>query len=125
MARVRANKIDVAIKKILDEYGEEVNAHIKEATHKIALAGARELRATAKTTFDGTGKYAKGWRTWSEASKYTQKETIYNKSLPGLPHLLEHGHAKRGGGRVQGRAHIKPVEEKLINDFETQIMKGL
>ena len=42
-------------------------------------------------------------------------------TVPGLPHLLEYGHAKRGGGRVPGRAHIKPVEDKITKDFERKV----
>ena len=50
--------------------------------------------------------------------------TLYSK-VPGLPHLLENGHAKRGGGRVPGKTHIAPVEQELIKQFEEQIEKAV
>ncbi len=42
-----------------------------------------------------------------------------------LAHLLEFGHAKRGGGRVPGKAHIAPAEEKGIRELEQEIQKAL
>ena len=69
-----------------------------------------------------TGKYKKSWKnkTTSENAN-TIQVTVYS-SVPGLPHLLEHGHAKRGGGRVSAIPHIAPAEEaaeeKLLKDIE-------
>ena len=40
-------------------------------------------------------------------------------------HLLEHGHAKRGGGRVATRPQIVAAEEKGIRDLEDRINEGL
>ena len=47
--------------------------------------------------------------------------TIYNAKLPGLAHLLEHGHAKVNGGRTAPRVHIAPVEKKLIEEYERNV----
>ena len=74
---------------------------------------------------DGTGKYAEGWTSRVETDRLSATGTIYTGKLPGLPHLLEHGHAKRGGGRVPGRVHIAPVEKILESAFMRAIQTKL
>ena len=72
------------------------------------------------------GGYQKGWATKKTSEKSGQVSiTVYNRKKPGLTHLLEKGHAKRGGGRVSGKPHIAPAEEYAASELEASIKRGL
>lgn len=122
-----AKRVDLAAElgKILTEYGDEIADNVKDATRQAAKAGVKTVKANAQNDFGGTGKYARGWTSQVEENQYSAQGIIYNKAAPGLPHLLENGHAMRNGGRVPGRAHIKPVEEELVKSFEMMIREAI
>ena len=100
-------------------YTEEVGEAIEEAVKETAQALAADLRETSPKD---TGEYAKGWTAKKEGPG---RYVVYNKKKPQLTHLLEHGHAKRGGGRVEGRPHIKPAEERHAPQLERKIAQIL
>lgn len=126
MARtVPLERLGVEIEKILEEYSDEVTEDIKDTVEKVTKAGARTVNQNARSSMDGTGRYARGWRGQVEKTRFTAEGVIYNASLPGLPHLLENGHAKRGGGRTRAIVHIKPVEEKLAKEFEQKVRAAI
>ncbi len=110
-----AGEIVLAVK----TYTEEVGAAIEEAVKETAQALAADLHETSPKD---TGEYAKGWTARKEGPG---KYVVYNKKKPQLTHLLEHGHAKRGGGRVEGRPHIKPAEERHAPQLERKIVQIL
>ena len=68
------------------------------------------------------GEYAKGWTHRKEAPGSYR---VYNKKKPQLTHLLEHGHAKAGGGRVEGIPNIKPAQDRYVPEFEKKVQQIL
>lgn len=120
--KIPIDQLQSELHKILEEYGEDVANGTREAVAKIARKGAQAVRSNSSGSFGGSGKYAGGWTYQSEYRRLGSVATIYNKT-PGLPHLLENGHAKRGGGRVSGRTHIAPVETEIITEYERAIQE--
>ncbi len=117
-----------AIQGTLNDYADWCGDMLSSVIDEIAVDGAKALRKTSKEAFpNGTGDYAKSWTVEKGAKKHRQikaSATIYS-TMPGLPHLLENGHAKRGGGRVEGRAHIAPVEAELINAYKKAVERNI
>lgn len=125
MAKTAIDKFEDAIGKIIEEYGDNVRENLDEITAQVGKAGVSLMRTQSKQTFPkGTGYYAKGWRYEVTESRLGNSVTIYNVHA-GLPHLLENGHAKRGGGRVPGRTHIETVETELIDQYTREVTDKL
>lgn len=108
---------------MLEAYTDEVTEAVKAECETVADECLKEIRAASPVD---TGKYKKGWRKKVEyEDKGDIRIRVYNAKYPGLTHLLENGHAKVGGGRVDARVHIKPAEEhaaeKLLHKVKVQI----
>lgn len=101
----------------LDDLANEITAAVKEYTDDVTAGIEKEVNATSKRVAKGissispkkSGVYAKGWTLKKESTHGSTKNIVYNKNKPSITHLLENGHAKRGGGRVAGKPHIRPV----------------
>ncbi|OYD06061.1 HK97 gp10 family phage protein, partial [Paludifilum halophilum] len=108
MAKI--NGLSREITKALETYTEEVTEGLEEAKETVAKSAAKKLKQRSPKD---TGDYARGWR----AKKVGNGWVVHNATNYQLTHLLEHGHAKRGGGRVAGIPHIGPVEEEAIQEY--------
>lgn len=124
MAKTTVDTLAADVMKILDDYEADVTKLTKEEAKKVGQKGVQSLRSSSGV-FGGTGKYASGWRSTVEENRFSAKATLHNARLPGLPHLLENGHAKRGGGRVHGTVHIEPVERELDRIFTQELEAAL
>lgn len=118
-----ADKLAESISKILAEYEDTVVKDTGELAKQFAKKGAQAVRGNASG--QGWNDYAKGWTSQYEEGRLSSQGVIYQKDAPGLPHLLENGHAKRGGGRTRAFPHIAPVEEKIVEEFEKAVIKAL
>ena len=65
-------------------------------------------------------RYGKYRRSWKKKKLANGSFVVFN-AVASLTHILENGHISRNGGRVAGIVHIKPAEEKAIQNFEKRI----
>lgn len=107
---IKAEALTAAVNDILKEYGDDAKEIIEETITDVAREAAKNVKTNA-TGFNGTGKYAKGWKSKIEKKRATVNAVVYNASLPGLAHLLEFGHAKQNGGRTAAYPHIAAVND--------------
>lgn len=110
------NQLENEILTQLRRYSAEIDEGILEAAKDTSKELIVDLKAS--TAFkDRTGSYDKGWRLKKKGKTYI----VHNKTDYQKTHLLEKGHAKRGGGRVEAKIHIAPAEDKAINTFLDRI----
>ena len=120
---VSVDEMADAINELLEEYADLATDGMKSAVQKSAKFVKEEISANAPKQ---TGAYAKSW-----TSKKTQEDstsvqyTVHSKNRYQLAHLLENGHALRGGGRTKAYPHIAPVEEAGQTYLENLIEEAL
>ena len=107
----------------LEKYKDLAAEDMKDAIVDAGKSVREQIKNTAPKK---TGKYAKSWRDKKTKETADSLEvTVHSPSRYRIAHLLENGHAKRGGGRVRAIPHIKPAEEageaKLVADIERKL----
>lgn len=125
MAGIPVSGLADAIVQELAAYRQEVTDGLKQEVKAAAKECREDIRQNSPVL---TGRYRKGWQ---DKVAYEGDEDIRvivrNRTDYQLTHLLEHGHAKAGGGRVEGRPHIGPAErraeEKLMKRVKV-VVKG-
>lgn len=123
MSKTGVDNLSNRIIKELKTYADTTSEKVKEAVKNVSITVKEDIENTAPKH---TGKYAKSW------AVKTVKETenaltlvVHSKNKYQLTHLLEYGHAKRGGGRVEARAHIAEAESKAVRSFEKEIEEAV
>lgn len=96
----------------LNEIFGDVRSVACEDLHESVKDGSEEAKRAWR---DGapvrTGEYSRSIRYRVEGTEEKPESHVYS-TKPGLPHLLEKGHATIGGGRVPGRPHVAPAAER-------------
>ena len=112
-----------AIQRELSDYLESTTDNVKAAVKKAADVVKNDISASAPVK---SGRYAKSWRTKPTKETASALEvTVYSPTRYMLAHLLEHGHAKRGGGRVAAKPHIAAAEQHGIEELDKEIEEVL
>ena len=121
--RVSVDQMADVIMDGLLEYAELATDVMKDCVKKAGNTVKKETQAGAPVR---TGKYKKSWAVKRQReTSSTLEVVVHSRNRYQLTHLLEKGHAKRGGGRVRAIPHIAPAEEKGIRELEEGIKRGL
>lgn len=123
MSKVKIDSLSSEVMKELEKYADVTTENVKKAVQKAGKTVRDEISANAPSD---TGKYGKSWtvKTVRETSSSLEL-VVHSKNKYQLTHLLEFGHAKRGGGRVSARPHIATAEEKAVKVFEEEIKEAI
>ncbi len=107
----------------LEEYASLTADVMKKEIQETGKAVKQQVSQTAPKK---TGRYAKSWavKKMKETSNSIEV-TVHSRNRYMLTHLLENGHAKRGGGRVRAIPHIAPAEEMGVRMLEERIARAL
>jgi hypothetical protein len=111
-----------AITDAVREYTEDVSAGIEREVDETAKEVLDEVRRNHPYK-DRTGEYTKGFKITNRDQPGRTRRVVWNKKHYRRVHLLEFGHAKRGGGRVPAYPHLRPAYEKHATKLPERIKR--
>ena len=127
MQKINSNRYTFAddVKKLIREFNGETVQALTKVIPEVAKEAVQKLKESSPKD---TGEYAKHWTYKVNQGRLTSGAVIYGIAPTyRVAHLLENGHAKRGGGRTEPIVHIKPIEDwatdEVINRFIDEVEK--
>ena len=121
--RCKVDQMAHVIMEGLQEYADLATEDMKAAVKKAGNKAKSDVQAGAPVR---TGKYKKSWAVKTTKENANAMEvTVHSKNRYQLAHLLEFGHAKRGGGRTRAFPHIVSAEEAAAELLEREVEAAL
>lgn len=122
---IKAADLAKRVGQILEQYQTTTELSLKEAVDEASNEIKKDLRQTSPKR---TGAYARSWDRTSNTIRKGARgyaRTVFNRNHYRLTHLLEYGHATKGGGRTQAQPHIAAAEERGVAEFEQKLLRKL
>ena len=117
------DSVEVLLSKALTEVNDSANEVLFKCMSKAVNKAKREVITRSPVL---TAKYKKGWAVRTKRLKYGFDGVIYNKTYPGLTHLLNNGHVKANQygtyGRQNGDNHITKARN-LADEYLIQLLE--
>lgn len=104
-----------------------IDLEVAVGMHEAVEKGAKKAQKLTKQKATDAGwhhgvthrRYKSGWAYTVRGSGREVEAEVGNRNTPGLPHLLEFGHAKVGGGRTTAYRHVgEAADEAFDYTFE-------
>lgn len=125
--KIAPGELYQAIKEVVEEYTDDVARKVNREVDKVADETQANIINDSPVGASKTKKYKFGWRkTREKSTPYSRVYRIHNKYKYQLTHLLEYGHAiVPEGGRVEGKPHIRPNEERAVEELPRRIKEAI
>ena len=121
--KISVDQLADAVNDALEEYSKLADETMRKAVTDAGKTVRNSIKEGAPVK---SGKYAKSWSVKNtKMNSHVLEVTVYSRNRYQLAHLLEHGHAKRNGGRTRAQVHIAPAEQQGMEQLERDIRKGL
>lgn len=122
MANTSVDNLAKELGVIIDQEGMRIRGATEDVVRKVSAKTVVNLKNNSPKR---TGAYAKDWTFKVKKEAYLFIGAVFNQKHYRLTHLLNNGHAKRNGGRVEGDGHITKAQEEageqLINELTREI----
>ena len=119
MKTVSIDEMGNAIAKEFEQYVDLTADEVKKIVAEVAEDVKEKIQKEAPVD---TGAYKKSWMvTQTKNSSLGAEYTVHSKKKYRLTHLLEFGHAKRGGGRTKAQPHIGKGESLAISEIKQKM----
>lgn len=109
------------IQRTLEGYTSDITQRTYVAVEQVGEETKNELGQISPTGNRKKKKYKKSWK----VKKNKKDHVIVHNTEYRLTHLLEKGHAKRGGGRTRAFPHIIKAEQKAIRNLIAEIERAV
>lgn len=126
-----ADKLSATFNSLFQQMGVQVDDAFQAAFDSVGKEAVQKLKSTSPKANGSKKHYASGW-TYKKANvrKGQFKAQIYNKTKPGLAHLLEHGHLVVGPdwsehGYTTPQPHIAEVNDWVQAEIIRRITSNL
>ena len=116
MKKVTVDEMGNAIFKEFENYVDMTTLEVKATLAKVADDVKDKIKSEAPVK---TGAYKESWEvTKTDETAHGAEYTVHSKNKYQLTHLLEFGHAKRGGGRTRAFPHISKGEQLAVKELK-------
>ena len=123
MPKVTVDELAEAIGKELGDYFDDITEDVKNAVEVTTQECVAEIKQRSPKR---TGNYSRSWTATEVFNRRGSiRFTVHNKKHYRLTHLLEDGHAKKNGGRVEGTPHIAPAEQNAEKNLIKRIEEAI
>ena len=128
VSKTMSESVTIQMEKLLQQYGDEARDVVETSAEDAANIATRQLKSTSPRG-KGRRHYATGWTIKRDIAGDLISFTVYNRTKPGMTHLLENGHVVRNQygsyGRARAIKHIAPAEEAAVQKFELRVRARL
>ena len=119
MKAVAIDEMGNAIAKEFEQYVDLTADEVKRIVAEVAEDVKEKIKDESPVD---TGAYKKSWTvTQTKKSSLGAEYTVHSTGKFRLTHLLEYGHAKRGGGRTRAQPHIAKGESLAISEIKQKM----